>query len=92
VKIQNHWICATFPIGTVPAKLFMFPPDGPTGRHITHPKSGRLEMTNVNNARKSAFAALALGVVLFSFAGLDSTLKPSQAYAANATTQTTAQA
>jgi hypothetical protein len=33
-------------------------------------------MTNVNTARKTAFATLALGVVLFSFAGLDSTLKP----------------
>ncbi len=48
-------------------------------------------MTNVNTARKSAVAALALGVVLFSLTGLDSTLKPTN-YAANATTQTTAQA
>jgi hypothetical protein len=48
-------------------------------------------MTNVNTARKSAVAALALGVVLFSLTGLDSTLKPT-AYAAIATTQTTAQA
>jgi hypothetical protein len=69
----------------------MFPPDGLTGRQITHPKSGRLEMTNVNSARKSAVAALALGIVLFSFAGLDSTLKPTN-FAATATTQTTAQA
>jgi hypothetical protein len=48
-------------------------------------------MTNVNNARKSAVAVLALGVVLFSFAGLDSTLKPTN-FAATATSQTTAQA
>ena len=48
-------------------------------------------MTNANTARKSAVAALALGIVLFSFAGLDSTLKPTN-FAANATTQTTAQA
>ena len=48
-------------------------------------------MTNVNTARKSAVAALALGVVLFSLTGLDSTLK-STAYAATGTTQTTAQA
>jgi hypothetical protein len=48
-------------------------------------------MTNVNTVRKSAVAALALGIVLFSFAGLDSTIQPT-AYAATATTQTTARA
>ncbi len=48
-------------------------------------------MSNVNTARKSAVATLALGVVLFSLTGLDSTLKPT-AFAATATTQTTAQA
>jgi hypothetical protein len=48
-------------------------------------------MTNANTARKSAVAALALGVVLFSFVGLDSTLKPT-AFANAATIQTTAQA
>jgi hypothetical protein len=41
-------------------------------------------MTNVNTARKTAFAALAFGIVLFSFAGLDSTLNP-QHYAASET-------
>ena len=49
-------------------------------------------MTTVNTARKSAVVALAIGVVLFSLTSLDSTLKPNQAFAANATTQTTAQA
>jgi hypothetical protein len=48
-------------------------------------------MTNVETARKSAVATLALGIVLFSFAGLDSTLKPTN-FAATATIQTTAQA
>lgn len=45
-------------------------------------------MTNVTTARKTAFATLAFGIVLFSFAGLDSTLSP-QHYAA---TETSAQA
>jgi hypothetical protein len=90
-EIPEWRFCAIFETGTVPAKLFMFPPDGPTGSQIIHPKSGRLQMTNANTARKSAVAALALGVVLFSFAGLDSTLKPTN-FAATATTQTTAQA
>jgi hypothetical protein len=49
-------------------------------------------MTNVNSIRKSAVAALAVGVVLFSLTGLDSTLKPTNVYAANTTFQTTAQA
>jgi hypothetical protein len=48
-------------------------------------------MTNLNTVRKTTAAALAFGIVLFSFAGLDSTLKPT-AYAAVAATQTTAQA
>ena len=48
-------------------------------------------MTNVHTVRKSAVAALALGVVLFSLTGLDSTLKPT-AFAATAAIQTTAQA
>ena len=47
-------------------------------------------MTNVNTARKSAVAALALGVVLFSLTGLDSTLTPTN-FAATATSHTTAQ-
>jgi hypothetical protein len=45
-------------------------------------------MTNVNTVRKTTAAALAFGIVLFSFAGLDSTLNP-QHYAA---TETSAQA
>ena len=48
-------------------------------------------MSNVNTARKTVVATLAIGVVLFSLTGLDSTLKPT-AFAATATTQTTAQA
>ena len=48
-------------------------------------------MTNVTTARKSVFATLTLGVVLFSFVGLDSTLEPT-AFVATAITQTTAQA
>lgn len=48
-------------------------------------------MTAYNTVRKSAVAAVAAGIVVFSLTGLDSTLKPT-AFAANATTQTTAQA
>ncbi len=47
-------------------------------------------MSNVNTARKTVVATLALGVVLFSLTGLDSTLKPTAF--ATATTNTTAQA
>jgi hypothetical protein len=47
-------------------------------------------MNAYSTFRQSAVAALAVGVVLFSLASLDSTLSPKN-YAANATTQTTAQ-
>jgi hypothetical protein len=49
-------------------------------------------MNATNTVRQSAVAAFALGVVLFTLTGLDSTLKPSTNFAATATTQTTAQA
>jgi hypothetical protein len=48
-------------------------------------------MNTSNQLRQSAAAVLALGIVVFSLTGLDSTLSP-KAYAANTTTQTTAQA
>jgi hypothetical protein len=48
-------------------------------------------MNAYNTVRQSAVAALAVGIVLFSLTGLDSTLKPTN-FAVNATTQTTAQA
>jgi hypothetical protein len=48
-------------------------------------------MNATNTVRQSAVAVLALGIVVFSLTGLDSTLKPT-AYAANASTQTTARA
>ena len=48
-------------------------------------------MNAFTTARQSAVAALALGIVLFSITGLDSTLKPTN-FAVVATTQTTAQA
>ena len=47
-------------------------------------------MNTLNTVRQSAVAALAVGIVLFSITGLDSTLKPTN-FAAVATTQTTAQ-
>ncbi len=48
-------------------------------------------MTAFSTARKSVVATVALGIVVFSLSGLDSTLKPNRIYAANAVTQTTAQ-